>query len=198
MVRFSALACYLSIEKPDVPMMFRCTKLRSPRGSATANVETIGGQELPDTIERAELVYLSWDKLTERLRQWPNAAAVHWRRSTVTLSDDKSTRASAYRVKRDQNGACLSDIRHWSAPLSINRFLNRSGLELAIPSPGRQGGVSNQDSRTVLFRNRHFLFHSRENFSPDPHYYQGDANSTCRALPDCCRRARSGTKRSRV
>jgi hypothetical protein len=38
---------YLPVEKPDVPMMFRCTKPLSPRGSARVNVKTIGGKPLP-------------------------------------------------------------------------------------------------------------------------------------------------------
>src|SRR5579863_9053151 len=41
---FLELACYLSVEKPGVPMMFRCTKPLSPRGSGMVNVKTIGGR----------------------------------------------------------------------------------------------------------------------------------------------------------
>jgi hypothetical protein len=41
---FPQLACYFPIKNPDVPMMFRGTKPRSPRGPSRVNVETIGGR----------------------------------------------------------------------------------------------------------------------------------------------------------
>jgi hypothetical protein len=54
-VRFGRLVVYLPIENPDVPMMFRGTKLLSPRGSGRVNVETIGGRRSRQLLPKSRL-----------------------------------------------------------------------------------------------------------------------------------------------